>query len=49
MPVYYAYVALPLTAALMALVVCGQIINRLRGAAPVNADAIGPDRLDERP
>jgi TRAP-type C4-dicarboxylate transport system permease small subunit len=49
MPVYYAYVALPLTAALMAVVVCGQIINRLRGAAPVNADAIGPDRLDERP
>lgn len=49
LPVYYAYVALPLTAALMAVVVCGQIINRLRGVPPVNADAIGPDRLGERP
>jgi TRAP-type transport system small permease protein len=49
LPVYYAYVALPLTAALMAVVVCGQIINRLRGAPPVNADAIGSDRLEERP
>lgn len=48
-PVYYAYVALPLTAALMAVVVCIQIINRLRGAPPVNADAVGSDRLDERP
>jgi TRAP-type C4-dicarboxylate transport system permease small subunit len=49
LPVYYAYVALPLTAALMALVVCGQMINRLRGMPPVNADGIGSDRLDERP
>jgi len=49
LPVYYAYVALPLTAALMAVVVCGQMINRLRGAPPVNTDDIGSDRLDERP
>lgn len=49
MPVYYAYIALPLTAALMAVVVCGQTINRLRGAPTVPADAAGPDRLDERP
>ena len=49
LPVYYAYVALPLTAALMALVVCGQMINRLRGVPPVDADAIESDRLDERP
>lgn len=48
-PVYYAYVALPLTAALMAMVVCGQMINRLRGVPPVNADAAGSDRLHERP
>ena len=48
-PVYYAYVALPLTAALMAVVVCIQTINRLRGVPPVNADAVRSDRLDERP
>ena len=48
LPVYYAYVALPLTAALMAVVVCGQMINRLRGV-PVNTGDIGSDRLDERP
>src|ERR1043165_6613238 len=40
-PVYYAYAALPLTAALMAVVVCIQTINRLRGMPPVNADAVG--------
>jgi TRAP-type transport system small permease protein len=48
-PVYYAYVALPLTAALMALAVCGQIIYRLCGVPPLNADAVGSDRLDQRP
>src|SRR5215204_3789995 len=36
LPVYYAYVALPLTAALMAVVVCSQMINGLRGVPPVN-------------
>jgi len=48
-PVYYAYVALPLTAALMAVVVCVQAINRLCGVPPSSADAVGSDRLDERP
>src|SRR6185369_906204 len=42
LPVYYAYVALPLTAALMALIVCGQMVNRLRGVPPVDADPIEP-------
>jgi len=49
LPVYYAYAALPLTAALMVLIVCGQMINRLRGVPPVGADPIESDRLDERP
>ena len=49
LPVYYAYFALPLTSALMAAVVCGQMINRLRGVPPVNTDENGSDRLDERP
>jgi TRAP-type transport system small permease protein len=49
LPVYYAYFALPLTSALMAAVVCGQMINRLRGVPPVNSDDTGSDRLDERP
>jgi TRAP-type C4-dicarboxylate transport system permease small subunit len=48
-PVYCAYVALPMTAALMALVVCRQMINRLRGAAPADADAINVEHLDDRP
>jgi TRAP-type transport system small permease protein len=48
-PVYYAYIALPLTAALMAVVVCFQTINRLRGVPSMNSDAAGSDRLDERP
>jgi TRAP-type transport system small permease protein len=45
LPVYYAYIALPLTAALMALVVCAQIIDRLRGVPPVDADASTPGPL----
>lgn len=49
LPVYYAYAALPLTAAFMALVVCGQILTRLRGAPPVDANASIPDRSDGRP
>lgn len=48
-PVYYAYIALPLTAVLMAVVVCIQAINRLRGVPSAHADAVGSDRLDERP
>lgn len=48
-PVYYAYIALPLTAALMAVVVCVQMINRLRGVPSMNAHAAETDRLDERP
>jgi TRAP-type C4-dicarboxylate transport system permease small subunit len=49
LPVYYAYIALPLTAALMALVVCGQMIKRLRGVPSVDADALPPGRSEERP
>lgn len=45
LPVYYVYSALPLTAALMALFVCGQIINRLRGAPP---DKSVHDQSEER-
>jgi TRAP-type C4-dicarboxylate transport system permease small subunit len=48
-PVYYAYVALPLTAALMALVVCGQIVNRFRGVPPTSADVVRTGPLDVRP
>jgi TRAP-type C4-dicarboxylate transport system permease small subunit len=48
-PVYYAYIALPLTSALMAVVVCGQIISRVRGVPPVTDDPAASDRLDERP
>ncbi len=48
-PVYYAYIALPLTSALMAIVVLFQTVNRLRGRPVLNAEDGAPDRLDERP
>jgi len=50
-PVYYVYFALPLTSALMALVILAKIVGRTRGVRifETDRDAPTPDRLDDRP
>jgi TRAP-type transport system small permease protein len=50
-PVYYVYFALPLTSALMALVICAKIVGRIRGSPifETDRDPATPDRLDDRP
>jgi TRAP-type C4-dicarboxylate transport system permease small subunit len=42
LPVYYVYAALPLVSFLMALVIIGQIIARLRGVRQLGQDSPNP-------